>query len=168
MVKIPFIHRDKEDKDGDMARAVAMNEAMPPQIGTPDQAYMDSLGQRSYMILDPTMIDFIAGPVDQKTGEAKGKLSHLLPAFSHLNRLTKIKPKEAELMKLQLDYLIMRTRVSVPEHEYDEKLGGSLESLRFAGLAMINDNVEGFKAKVVTEQTKFVDVGIRKQKGRLG
>lgn len=157
--------KKKEDVDGNFVREAALGSLQGPTTSL--EEYQNSLGRTVYMIMDSDVTAFLAGKINDK-GEAEGPLADMLPAFSHMNRLTKITKHEAELLKLQYDYLVMRKRMSIPEHMYDSQLGGALEALRIYAANMVNDNIDGFKAKIATEQIKRVDVGLIKKKGLLG
>jgi len=159
-----FGRNKKEDKDEEFQRDLALTE-QSRQPTTPED-YLYSLGRSVYMIMDPE-VGAILNPVDGNGNPKPSVFRSLIPAFSHLNRTTKIGNKEAELLMLDYEYLSLIHKLNMEEDQYENEGWALLESLKIFARGIINDAREGFKARIATEQIKIIRTETEKKKRRL-
>jgi hypothetical protein len=161
MVKLPFgKNKEKEKRDEEYLETQGLTETGRPSSSTPlPQEYLASLGTSYYLLMDEDVHGML-----KRNNELKG----LLPAYSHLNRTTKITPKQAELLKLDYDFVILIHELNMDEDAYETTLWSTLEGLQIYGANMISDAIEGWRGKLVTEQIKVIRTVLeRGQRGLL-
>jgi len=145
----------KDEKDEQFGADMALTEhGHQPQMSD-EMIY--SLGRSVYMVMDPEVTAIL-------NDKDKPQFQALLPAFSHLNRTTRIGKKQAELLTLNYEYLSLIHKLNMPEDEYENVGWALLESLKIFASGIISDAYEGFKAKVVTEQIKIIRTELDKKK----
>lgn len=127
--------------------------------------YIASLGRSVYMVMDPEVTALI-NPVDKKGNPIETPLRSLLPAFSHLNRVSRIGKREAEILALRYRILLLMHKIDMTEDEYENEGGALLDSLEIFATHMIHDSFDGWKGNLVTEQIKTIrtELGEKKQK----
>jgi len=155
--------KPKQDKDQELLRDVANVTVGQPEAPLTKE-YVESLGRSVFMIMDPEVITMLVND---------RQLKNLLPAFSHLNRVTNIGKgregaREAELLFLKYKILLIRHKLAMTEDQYEKMGWETLESLEIFARSIISDAREGWKGRLVTEQLKKVTVELEKVKKRLG
>lgn len=145
----------KDDKEEQFATDMALTEHSRPMA----DEMINSLGRSVYMVMDPDVQAILNNP--EKTNP---QLQALLPAFSHLNRTTKIGKTQAELLTLDYEYLSLIHKLNMNEDEYENVGWALLESLKIFASGIISDALDGFKARVITEQIKIIRTELQKQK----
>ena len=152
--------RGGKDKDAmDIQKEVALSELH--RQGTPmTEDYMNSLGRSVYSIIDPAVQELL---IDKK-------LESLIPALSHLNRMTQIHKDDVVLDRLDYEYMFLRMKCSMDEKDYDVEQAQLMESLQFYAMHIPTDAFEGFKAKILAYTMKVIKTELeeKKTKGILG
>lgn len=149
--------KKRQDEDEEFGKGMAgIEQSNQPQMS---DEMISSLGRSVYMVMDPEVTAIL-------NDKDKPQFQALLPAFSHLNRTTRIGKKQAELLTLNYEYLSLIHKLNMPEDDYENVGWALLESLKIFASGIISDAFEGFKAKVVTEQIKIIRTELeRKKKG---
>ena len=152
--------RGGKDKEAmDMQRDLALSEASRPQSQYMEE-YVNSLGRSVYSIIDPDVAKLLK----------KHKLESLIPALSHLNRMTQIHKDDVEIDRLDLEYIFLRLKCTMKEHEYSTEQAQVIETLKFFAMHIPTDSFEGFKAKLLAYTMKIIKTELeeKKTKGILG
>lgn len=121
--------------------------------------YAKWLGSSVYSILDPETIQLLRDE----------DMEDLIPALSHLNRMTTQTKDEIAMDNLDLEYIFMRKKAIENEADYEEKRGSLLETLLFFARHIPTDTLDGFKAKLQAYQVKIIRTQleeVQKKKGR--
>jgi hypothetical protein len=154
------LHRDDKDKERseDLKGGIIINETAPgpQQILTED--YVNSLGRSVYMVMDPDVMQILHDDEQLKT---------LIPAASHLNRLTNKDRKATELDMLDYEFLLMIHKLNMNEDDYESAGWAKLQAFIPFFRNLVYDSVGGFKAHMVTEQIKIIKAEIEKQKKKV-
>jgi len=167
MVKNPFKGK-KDEKAMDYQKEVVLTEQN--RQGMPmTEEYVNSLGRSVYSIIDPEVMALL-NPIDANGKPIESDLRQLIPALSHLNRMTQINKLDVELDRLDLEYIFLRMKCSMNEEDYDTEKAGLIESLQFYANHIPTDAFEGFKAKLLAYQMKIIRTELeeKKTKGLLG
>jgi len=143
--------KKEPDEDEQLARDIIVSEESQPAVMT--EEYINSLGRSVFMIMDPDVTRLL-------DDEEK-------PAFSHLNRVTNIGQKEADLQMLDYEFLSLVDKMNSNEDEYEDKGWKKSLSKRIFARSIINDAFNGWKGKIVTEQIKVIRTQIEKKKKGL-
>jgi len=123
-----------------------------------DEDMIYTLGRSVYMIMDPEVTALFT--------KKNSKFKTLLPAFSHLNRVSKIGPREAELLELDYEYLTIIHKLNMEEEEFESQTWQELEALKIFARHMINDAFNGWKGNLITEQIKTIRTEIQEKPRR--
>lgn len=143
---------------------MALTEVNRPGSPAPvDQGMLYSLGRSVYMIMDPEVTSII-DPRDKNGRRLPSQLRSLLPAFSHLNRVSKIGSREADLLELDYEYLMIIHKLNMNEEEFESKGWAELESLKIFARHMINDAFGGWKGNLITEHIKVIKTELKEEK----
>lgn len=111
------------------------------------------------MIIDPEVLALLL---------EKPKYRNLIPAFSHLNRISNIGPLEAEILELDYEALLLLQEMFMKESKYNASDFILMMSLGMHSRFIIADSYQGHKAKVITEQTRVIRTELTKpKKGRF-
>jgi hypothetical protein len=139
-----------------LQRELASNETHPAgNIQSPEELQKE-LAQSYHLQYD----DMTLSQIDEDP-----QLRYLLPALSPLNRTSKIPNKRlAEMARLDMEYVLLLHQFSLNEADLDLHGWAKLESLRIFGLSSVNDQVDGYRGKLVTEKIKEVRVGVVEKK----
>lgn len=148
-----IFRRDKKppDEDEQLQREMIVTGESRPAV-MPEE-YVASLGRSVFMIMDPDVTKLL----DEEE----------MPAFSHLNRVTNIGQKEADLQMLDYEFLSLVDKMNSNEDEYEDKGWKKSLSKRIFARSIINDAFHGWKGKIVTEQIKVIRTQIDKKKKGL-
>jgi len=158
MVKL--FGRDKEEKkaDEEFQKELAAGEQHPPPGTMLPEDYVNSLGRSVYMVMDPDVIAILA---------EYPQLKSFRIAISHLNRLTRKDKMAMQLDTLDADYLVLINKINSNEDDYENSLWGIYEALRMFMRNANCDNIDGFKARIVTEQIKIVKAELEKKQRKV-
>ena len=156
----------KEEEKKHYQQESAIAEQSRPQGPDSQDAY-NSLGRSVYMVMDPE-VGAILDPRDTNGKPKPSLLRSLIPAFSHLNRVTKIGKLQAELLDLDYEALILITKMNMTEDEYESEGWRTLEALRIFAQSIVSDSFGGFKADIVTTQLKTIRTELAQEKKRRG
>uniref|UniRef100_A0A6H1ZYQ4 Uncharacterized protein n=1 Tax=viral metagenome TaxID=1070528 RepID=A0A6H1ZYQ4_9ZZZZ len=149
--------RKEEEEAKEHARNVTYAEESQP-MSEEDRAMIYSLGRSVYMIQDP---DFNTWLLDEEN-----KLRNSYPAFSMVNRTTNIGQHDKELLLLDYEYLLLINKLNMNEDEYENEGWASLAAMDIYARYMVNDSLQGWKGRLVTEQIKHIVTEIQKTKKR--
>jgi hypothetical protein len=135
---------------------VASAESHPAANVQSDLELQRDLAQSYYLQVDNLTLELI---------KSDPQLSYLVPAFSHLNRTSKIPDKRlAEMARLDIEYILLLHELNASEDELELSGWAKLEALRIFGLSSVNDQLEGYRGKLVTEKIKEVRVRLEQKK----
>jgi hypothetical protein len=157
-LKLPFIGKGKEEQDREQAlhEDIVRGQTMPnPSISDEGVA---SLGSSVYMVIDPDVLQII--------NEHK-ELKAFRILVSHLNRLTKKDKRTMDLDTLDTDYQVLIHKLNMNEDDYENEMWGLLEALRMFLRSSNCDSIDGFKARVVTEQIKVIKTQLEQVKKKV-
>lgn len=132
---------------------LALTEEQQPESPVMTEDYVASLGRSVYMIMDPDVTNLL-------TPEER-------PAYSHLNRVTRINEKEARLQMLDYEFLAIVDKLNTRRDKYQAKGWKRSLSLRIYARSIVWDAYQGWKGTIVTEQIKRVAIETEKKKGRF-
>ena len=158
--------KKKEEETRQYKQEMALAEESGPHMPGQTDAYA-SLGRSVYMVMDPESLAFL-NPVDQNGKPLPSKFRPLMPAFSHLNRLTKTGKLQAELLELDYEELGLITKMNMTEDEYESEGWLTLKSLGIFAQSIISDSFAGFKADIVTNQLKTIRTELAEIKKKRG
>lgn len=150
--------RGKKEQDDDFHKDLVINEQNPPPGSVVPEDYVYSLGRSVYMVLDPDVMEVL---------KQDPKLQTLIPAASHLNRLTRKDRKAMELDMLDYEFLLQIHKLNMNEDDYETTGWAKLQAFVPFFRNIVYDSVDGFKARVVTEQIKVVKAELEKKKKRV-
>lgn len=158
----------KNEKAMDRQHETALTERNRPESPMTED-YVNSLGRSVYSIIDPEVAS-ILNPMDENGHPIESELRSLIPALSHLNRMTQINKLDVELDRLDLEFIFLRMKCSMDEKDYDTDKAELIESLQFYAHHIPTDAFEGFKAKLLAYQMKIIRTELeeKKTKGILG
>ena len=162
------ILRGKKDKEAmdHQKNVVYAEESRTRNPMTED--YVSSLGRSVYSIIDPEVVEIIKKIVE---GEKFNDLAWLVPAISHLNRMTQITNKtDLEIVKLDYDALFLEYEALRNEGDYDVQKALLTDALQIFANFIPADAWDGFKAKLLSYQMKIIRTELeeKKTKGLLG
>ena len=146
--------KEKKEAEEEYRKVMALTEQGKPQ-GAMTEDYIASLGSRVYLIMDPTVTEFL-NPLDADGKPLPSSYREMYPAFSHLNRLSHIGKLQAEILELDYEYLMLIRKMNMDEDEYDSKGWLEIESLKIHATHIISDAFDGWKGKLFTEQSKTI------------
>jgi hypothetical protein len=165
MVDLNPLHllRGNQQKKNEMERmrqevlsTLAEAESHPAANVQSDQELQRDLAQSYYLQVDD---------MTQKQIFDDPELRYLQPAFSHLNRTSRIPDKRlAEMARLDNEYILLLHEFGLMEASVDLHGWSKLEALRIYGQALVNDQLEGYRGKLVTEKIKEVRVRLEQKK----
>ena len=160
VVMVKLFGKGKEEKkaDEEFQKELAISEQHPPPGQMLSEDYVNSLGRSVYMVMDPDVMQII-GEVPQ--------LKSFRIATSHLNRLTRKDKAAMMLDTLDADYLVLINKINANEDDYENGLWAIYEALRMFMRNANCDNIDGFKARIVTEQIKIVKAELEKPKRKV-
>lgn len=158
MVKLFGRGKDQEKADEEFQKQVADGELHPPPGQMLSEDYVNSLGRSVYMVMDPDVMRLI---------DETPQLKSFRIAISHLNRLTKKDKTAMQLDTLDADYLVLINKINANEDDYENGLWAIYEALRMFMRNANCDNIDGFKARIVTEQIKIAKVELEKPKKKV-
>jgi hypothetical protein len=158
MVKLFGRGNEEKREDEQFQKDLVAGEQHPPPGQMLTEDYVNSLGRSVYMVMDPDVLAILA-----KYPELKG----LRIMASHLNRLTKKDKKCLELDRLDTDYQILIHKINCDEDEFESGLWAVLEAFRHFLRTSNYDNIDGFKARIVTEQIKIVKAELEKVRKKV-
>ena len=158
MVKLFGKGKEQEKEDEQFQKELAAGEQHPPPGQMLSEDYVNSLGRSVYMVMDPDVISLLA---------EYPQLKSFRIAISHLNRLTRKDKKAMELDTLDADYQVLIHKINVNEDDYENSLWAILEALRQFMRNANCDNIDGFKARIVTEQIKIVKAELEKKQKKV-
>jgi len=144
--------KEEEEKHfkGEMALAEQQRQGMPLT-----EDYIASLGRSVYMVMDPEVTNIL---------NENDQLKSLIPAFSHLNRVSRIGKGEAELLEFDYEYMFLLHTLTMNEDEYETKEAERIEALKLHSRFIIHDSFGGWKGNLVTEQIKTIRTELEKTK----
>lgn len=162
----------KDEKAMEHQHETAMAERSRPESMPMTEDYVNSLGRSVYSIIDPEVMA-ILNPIDAKGKLIDSELRSLIPALSHLNRMTQIGKDDVVLDRLDLEYIFYLLKVLSNEDGTIDKASAKTilkESLKFYANHIPTDAYEGFKAKLLAYQMKIIRTELeeKKTKGILG
>jgi len=152
-----MIRKPKEDKAAEFTRDFALAGETRPDA-TMQKDFLDAYGRTYLMIQDELTLKMLWD---------NPKLRHLIPAYAGILRTSKIDKGEKELQDLDYEYLIMQNKMSMNEDQYEHYVCGTHVSLMIYARSITNDQLDGWKAKVTTEQTKRIIAETKTKKGLL-
>lgn len=117
--------------------------------------FLHALGQSALMIIDPEVLT-------QLLSDARYK--GLIPAFSHLNRISNIGKLEAKLLEYDYEALIITSKMEMDEDKYNARDWKFLQSLGMHARFIIHDSFNGHKAKMISEQIRVIRTELSKVK----
>lgn len=158
MVKLFGRGNEEKKEDEEFQRELAAGEQHPPPGQMFPDDYVNSLGRSIYMAMDPDVRQLLS---------KYPELDDYVISTSHLNRLTKKDRKAIELDILDYDYQILLHKILTSEDEYESKQWSILQALRQFQRTGCYDSLDGFKAKVVTEQIKVIKAELEKKRGKV-
>jgi len=122
--------------------------------------YVNSLGRTYFMLEDENVTSML---------QKDPQLRTLLPAFSRVNRTTKIGKRDAKLLMIDYNILTLLHEINMDEDTFEAGGWAKLEALKIFAHALICDQFEGWKGRLVTETISIIKTEIeRKKKGLLG
>lgn len=144
--------KEEEEKHfkAEMALAEQQRQGMPLT-----EDYIASLGRSVYMVMDPEVTKIL---------NENDQLKSLIPAFSHLNRVSRIGKGEAELLEFDYEYMFLLHTLTMNEDEYETKEAERIEALKLHSRFIIHDSFGGWKGNLVTEQIKTIRTELEKTK----
>jgi len=149
------ILKKKDVEAMDFQKGVTIAEQRRP--GAPlTEDYVNSLGRSVYSIIDPEVISEVT-----KRGS---KLKWIVPAISHLNRMTNLSKTDVEILKLDLDALFYEYEALREEGEYDTKEALLTSALQIFSNIIPADSFQGFKAKLLAYQMKVIRTELEEKK----
>jgi len=157
MVKLFGRGNEEKKEDEQFQKDLVAGEQHPPpgQILTED--YVNSLGRSVYMVMDPDVCRLVDEVI-----KVYPELAGIRIMISHLNRLTKINLKELKLAMLVLERDLLLVKMHCKESTYNAGLWLVLHALIDFCRKIQYDSVDGFKARIVTEQIKIVKAELEK------
>jgi hypothetical protein len=158
MVKLFGKGKEEEHVDDEFQRELAAGEQHPPPGQMLTEDYVNSLGRSVYMVMDPDVMKILNDDDQLKT---------LIPAASHLNRLTKKDRGAMQLDMLDYEFLLMIHKLNMKEDEYETSGWAKLQAFIPFFRNLVYDSVDGFKAKVVTEQIKVIKAELEKKRKKV-
>jgi hypothetical protein len=158
MVKLFGKGNEEKKADEEFQKELVAGEQHPPPEQMLTEDYVNSLGRSVYMVMDPDVIAILA---------EYPQLKSFRIAISHLNRLTRKDKTAMELDTLDADYLILINKINSYEDDYENNLWGIYEALRMFMRNANCDNIDGFKARIVTEQIKIVKAELEKKQKKV-
>jgi hypothetical protein len=158
MVKLFGRGKEQEKADEDFQKELAAGEQHPPPGTMLPEDYVNSLGRSVYMVMDPDVMRII---------DETPQLKSFRIATSHLNRLTRKDKNAMMLDTLDADYLVLINKINSNEDVYENSLWGIYEALRMFMRNANCDNIDGFKARIVTEQIKIVKAELERPKKKV-
>lgn len=159
-----MLRKKKDDKTEEFKRDMTLTEQQRQTPMTEDYVY--SLGRSVYMIMDPEVTAML-NPTDDNGKPKPSQFRSLIPAFSHLNRLSNIDKQQKELLTLDYEFLILIHKLNMNEDQYESVGWAELESLKIFAQNMVSDSFHGWKGKLVTEQIKIIRAELEKKKKGL-
>lgn len=156
----------KEEEAQRYKEEMALRAESKPQVPGQQDAFA-SLGRSVYMVMDPEVFAAI-NPINKAGKSIPSIFRPLIPAFSHLNRLTKTGKLQAELLELDYEELIIITKMNMLEDEYESNGWLALKSLSIFSQSIISDSFNGFKAGIVTTQLKTIRTELTETKKKKG
>lgn len=141
----------KPDRDGEFGREIVGTEIARGESVGDDY---DRALRNSYMILDLNLINQMLKDPDLKP---------LYPAFSFVNRTSKVGDREREILWLDYDYLFLLRKLSITKESYDFDKWIALEALRLSVPYFLSD-AQGWKGRLLTEQIKIIRAQVEKKK----
>lgn len=156
MVKIFGRGKKKEEEEEQYKREMALADQSRQSMPMTED-YIASLGRSVYMVMDPEVTALLNNP-------RKSYLKTLIPAFSHLNRVSRIGKTEAEILELDYEFLMLIHKINMSEDEYESKGWAELEALKIYARHIIHDSFGGWKGNLVTEQIKTIRTELEKTK----
>lgn len=139
---------------------LALAESHPAANVQTNDEMLSQLQQSYYLQIDDmTLQQYMSDP----------QLKYLQPAFSHLNRTSKIPETKtlhnlAAMARLDIEYILLLHELNMPEDEMELVGWAKLEALRIFGLSSVNDQIDGYRGKLVTEKIKTIKVELAGQK----
>lgn len=155
-MKNPLRRGSKKEEQEDeeyQKQSASIQQSSPNSINQRDFAY--TIGQSAYMIKHPEVDSMF---------ESDETLAPMTPAFSHLNRVTRIGKLEATLAELDYEELIYIVKMNMTEDEYESKGWLTLKSLLMLSRSIIHDSFGGFKADIITNQMTTIRTQLDKIK----
>jgi len=147
--------KKKEEEEAQFKRDVVISEQQRPQQTPMTEDYIASLGRSVYMVMDPEVTNILS---------ENAQLKSLIPAFSHLNRVSRIGKGEAELLEFDYEYMFLLHTLTMNEDEYETKEAERIEALKLHSRFIIHDSFGGWKGNLVTEQIKTIRTELEKTK----
>lgn len=144
-----------------MKHNLAMGEITKPMQPPTSQEVLNAMGSQYYLLMDDLTLEQVVH--DPET-------VHMIPAISQLNRTTKVTPSQAELQMLDYEYLMLIHNVNMDEDDFDARGWSKMEALKLHCNAIVYDQIDGHRAKLLTETKKIIEAQLKeaKEKGRLG
>lgn len=158
MVKLFGRGTEEKKEDEEFQRELAAGEQHPPPGQMLTEDYVNSLGRSVYMVMDPDVMKILSEDEQLRT---------LIPAVSHLNRLTKKDQNAMRLDMLDYEFLLMIHKLNMNEDEYETTGWAKLQAFVPFFRNLVYDSVDGFKAKVVTEQIKVIKAELEKKRRKV-
>jgi len=95
-------------------------------------------------------------------------IAALRTLITHLNRTSFIPPSEAELIKLYMEAAIVTIEMQMPEDAYNLGIGNFLDALDVFVRLMVNDAINGRKAKLIKTIPRATTISFREEKETKG
>jgi hypothetical protein len=133
----------------DFERSMVTNQQMEDaQRGQDPNEYAEQLTRASAFTHDDRIDDFF---------KKHPEYNALIPAFSPVNRTTKhISKQDAKIAWLDQQILFTMLETTMSPEAYEAGAMEILQGFEIFGNTQISDGYEGFKAKVLTQQTKVI------------
>jgi hypothetical protein len=158
MVKLFGRGNEEKREDEQFQKDLVAGEQHPPPGQMLTEDYVNSLGRSVYMVMDPDVLAILA---------EYPQLKSFRIAVSHLNRLTRKDKNAMALDTLDNDYQVLIHKINANEDDYENSLWAVYEALRQFMRNASYDNVDGFKARIVTEQIKIVKAELEKKQKKV-
>jgi len=156
------LRKKKDEKAMDFQKEIVLTEEQ--RQGMPmTEEYVNSLGRSVYSIIDPEVMALL-NPMNANGKPIESDLRQLIPALSHLNRMTQIGKDDVELDRLDLEYIFLRMKCTMNESDYTTGKAGLIESLQFYANHIPTDACDGFKAKLLAYTMKIIRTELEEKK----
>jgi hypothetical protein len=158
MVKLFGRGKEQEKADEEFSRGLIGAESQQPPDAFYTKEYIDSLNKSYLQVVDPRVYTIL---------DKYPQLKSFIIAISPLNRLTNKDKTAMQLDTLDGDYLVLINKINTNEDDYENDLWGIYEALRMFMRNGNWDNIQGFKARIITEQTKIITARVEKPKNKV-
>ena len=141
------LFKKKDTTTRDFKRTQVLTEQQQPEQSASEQ-YQIMTAKMGFMVTDELVIKLIWD---------EPHFHPLIPVFSIVNASGRITKKVADIMKLRLENIIARLKLTMKQDLVDRGGLDTLEGLRIYGYYRINEIIDGWKGHLITEQVKVIE-----------